>query len=300
MRSQIWLINTQSGRHQGAKVAESVKGLVEIRCLDFSKLPEQLQEASGFDRIAVAGGDGTYSSILTSPALPPRPIGLIPVGTANDLAREVGTYHAFVGRKWHELPSIIDTLTERQLAIWDLTIDGKTQSFCNYCSLGFEGAVVSDFAAWRTQQKTHSSLKNQLMYTWFGLRRMGSILNGLSIRSDTSDTSEPIELAPTRGIILSNIKSHMGIGMTTLESDPTDTLIECVKASSPLDYLRMIACRYNLLSPLKSAHRGTDISVDNIPPHTHVQLDGEALPPIQSGSMRITFRKFVTLLTGNR
>ncbi len=57
MSSQIWFINTRSGKHQGASTAECIKDRVEVVPLDFSKLREQLEYAWNFDRLVVAGSD---------------------------------------------------------------------------------------------------------------------------------------------------------------------------------------------------------------------------------------------------
>lgn len=48
------------------------------------------------DRVLIAGGDGTLKSIVNArPAPPPWPIGMIPVGTANVVARELGIPPSF-------------------------------------------------------------------------------------------------------------------------------------------------------------------------------------------------------------
>ncbi len=47
--------------------------------------------ADAFDRLVLVGGDGTLSDALAARALPlPWPVGLLPMGTANVVARELG------------------------------------------------------------------------------------------------------------------------------------------------------------------------------------------------------------------
>jgi diacylglycerol kinase family enzyme len=294
MIRQIWLINTRSGGHRGREVLKTLTGRVHAIALDFSNLSEQFAIAAQFDRIVVVGGDGTFASVLTSPGLPPIPVGLIPLGTANDLAREFGMCRAIRGVPWHKLPALIETLSETPLSVWDLSVDSETRSFCNYCSLGFEGGVVSDFAAWRAKQTRHGVLRNRIAYGLLGAKRLCTRLEGLSIHSNSND----VVLAPsTRGIVITNVKSHMGVGVLTPESDPSDDRIECVNASSPLDYLRMVLSPLGILTPLKSMITGSEITIKGIPSGTQIQVDGEIHAPVREGTIKISFKKVVSILS---
>lgn len=293
MPSQLWLVNTRSGGYRGARVLEALRDRVEACALDFSQLSKQLERGSVFNRIVVVGGDGSFASVLTSPYLPSRPVALIPLGTANDLAREFGMCRAIKGLSWDDLPGLVESLSETPLAIWDLFVDGMTRSFCNYCSLGFEGAVVADFLAWRATQTRHGVFKNRAVYGLLGAKWIATRLRGLTISSDINNA---VQVPATRGIVVSNVKSHMGIGVLTPISDPGDNRIECVNASSPLDYLRMIASPMRLLPPLKSLVQGSEITIMGIPAGTHIQVDGEAHPPVMGGTVRVSFKKQTSIL----
>lgn len=293
MTKQIWLINPRSGGQEGSRIADALRDQVTIAPLEFSRLHEQVAAAADHDQIVVAGGDGTVASVLTSPALPDRPVALVSLGTANDLARELGTLRLFRGKRWEELPPIIRTLEERRLMTWEAEFDGRRRQFCNYLSLGFEGEVVSDFDRWRSGSAVHNRLLNRLMYLWFGLKHLGTRIR---VSQLSGDGCEPQIISSTRGIILSNIKSHMGCGFVTIESDPSDALIECIRASSPIDYLRMVACPFGLLPSLKSVHRGSSIELTGLHPRTALQLDGEACAPIEGGRLRVARGRVVRVL----
>ncbi len=294
MKKQYWLINLRSGQHQGAKIAEALRGIVTVVPIDFSRLHEQIAAAADHEQIVVAGGDGTFASVLTSPTLPDLPVGLVSLGTANDLAREVGTLRLLRGKRWEELPAIISSLPERALSTWNVSCDGQQRSFCNYLSLGFEGAVVADFDRWRSASTVHNRVLNRVMYVWFGLRHLTTRIRGAQVSADGSTLKS---IPATRGIILANIKSHMGCGFATRESNPGDSQIECVKASSPLDYLRMVACPLGLLPSLRSMCRGSQIEVTQLPVGTAIQLDGEASCPILSGGITVSLRSTVRVLS---
>jgi hypothetical protein len=293
MKKQYWLINPRSGGREGARIAEVLRDQVTVVTLDFSRLHEQIAGAADHDHIVVAGGDGTVASVLTSPALPDRPVALVSLGTANDLAREIGTFRLFHGKRWEELPTIIRDLPEQRLSTWEAEFDGERRTFCNYISLGFEGAVVSDFDRWRSNSSVYNRLLNRLMYLVFGMRHLGARIEGAQIARDSGEVQA---VSPTRGIIISNIKSHMGCGFTTLESDCSDSFIECVRVSSPLDYLRMLACPFGFLPSLGSMHRGSCIELSNLPRPTALQIDGEPSVPIEGGQLRVTCGRIVRVL----
>ena len=302
MFRQLWLINYRSGNWQGARLANAIATRVSVRELDFSRLGEQLQESAAFERVIVAGGDGTFATILNEATEPSSPlhhkaIGLFPIGTANDLAREVGTYELCTGVSSDDLVSAFDTLSERQLAIWELAVDGKRYGFCNYASLGFEGAVVGDFHRWRMKSKLQHRLLNRVMYALFGVRHALFTIPETHI----DERGASIACARAHGIILSNLQSHMGIGVLSRESDPFDDVIECVRVSSPFDYARMFATKAGLWPSLRALHRGTEFSIRGLPPRTPLQIDGETKSPVDGGTVEVRLKGYARVLwRGNR
>lgn len=300
MGQQCWLINPASGDGSGARLAHSLPRQfphrVEWQFINFAELSEQLKWAAGFERVVVAGGDGTWSTVLTADALPDRPVALVPLGTGCDLAREFGTFSGFFGAPWGEVVGRVALLEEQPLSTWNLHTGAAVIPFCCYVSLGFEGAVVNDFARWRSaarQEHRESRLWNRCVYGWYGLRRSGAWLDAVTVRADEEP---PRQLKRARGVLCTNIKSHAGIGIATRDADPSDLVIECVRASSALDYLRMVGARYNVLPALKSAVRGGRLIVSGLPRGTPVQVDGEASAAVEGGVVEITFRRAVHVL----
>ena len=121
---QYWLINERSGDHTGAQVLKELRDAsledLTLVPINFHKLSEQLEQAKGHHAIAVAGGDGTFATVLTDSNLPPIPVVTVPLGTANDLAIELGTSGTFAGKSWREMPALVDGLVETKLATWTL------------------------------------------------------------------------------------------------------------------------------------------------------------------------------------
>src|SRR5690242_12504811 len=55
------------------------------------KLPELIRDhADQADRVVIGGGDGTLNAAAPGLIATGRPLGVIPLGTANDLARALG------------------------------------------------------------------------------------------------------------------------------------------------------------------------------------------------------------------
>lgn len=89
MRSVALLANPDSGSGEAAEVAESLRrhGL-EVREFELSQAAEAAKGTP--DRMVVAGGDGSLSCVAAPAASAGIPIAVIPTGTANDFARELG------------------------------------------------------------------------------------------------------------------------------------------------------------------------------------------------------------------
>jgi diacylglycerol kinase family enzyme len=292
--NQLWLINPRSGNGRGAKVIAGVQGIAGVSAapIDFTSLGSQIEEATSDATIVVAGGDGTFSSVLGRPEVGNRRVACIPLGTANDLARELGISRCLRGKPWCELPTAIETLPSSPFAVWSLLVDGKEYPCANYVSIGYEGAVVDDFARWRSNTRLSGRLANRCAYTVFGLKRSLYKIRGLSLQCDDAP---PIPCTATTGLILTNIKSHLGLGLSNPISSPHDDTVECVAPPTVLGFTRMIAASVGVCSPPPVLARGKTILVTKIPSATPLQIDGEAFPPICSGELRLCLRHFVSV-----
>jgi hypothetical protein len=272
----------------------TLRGIRGISALPiaFSNLGSQISEVAHNATIVVAGGDGTFSSVLGRTEIGERRVACIPLGTANDLTRELGITRAIRGRAWSDLPSVIEPLPSSRFAVWSVTVDGREYPCANYVSIGYEGAVVDDFARWRSTTRRTGRLANRCAYTLFGLKRSLYKIRDVSLRCDDAS---PSLCRPSTGLILTNIKSHLGLGLSNKESSPHDETIECVSVPTVLGFTRMIAASFGIISPPPVLSRGRSFLITNIPVGTHLQIDGEAYPPIASGELRVQLRHFVSV-----
>jgi Diacylglycerol kinase catalytic domain/Diacylglycerol kinase accessory domain len=289
--TQLWRINPRSGNMAGQRLLERLRGQPEVaaEAIALNNLGEQLRSFDAASQIVVAGGDGTFAAVLASPSLDDTPVVCMPLGTANDLSRELGISRLVRGRAAEELPALFSSLEVRQLAVWELRSGERVVPFCNYASLGYEGAVVQDFAAWRSRTKWSNRWSNRLMYGAYGTRRMFSQLSGLTV---SADGAPPQPCPSTTGLLVTNIRSHLGLGLSTRDGSPFDSRIECVVAPTAFTYTRMIAASLGVISAPQTFSSGETITIENIPHGTALQVDGEPARPLSSSVVTISLRRF--------
>ena len=90
-----FLINPRSGRAKARQLIEYLRNLaansghtLSVDAIDFPRLAEQIEQARTAGTVVIGGGDGTVSHLLGRFRGHPR-IGILPLGTGNDLAREL-------------------------------------------------------------------------------------------------------------------------------------------------------------------------------------------------------------------
>lgn len=95
--------------------------------------------AAGYDAIVVAGGDGTISEVAKGLLGSGVPLGIIPVGTANSLARELdmGPAHSPAA-----LASVLAAAWTKSLRPGVITLDGREEIFLEEASAGVDSLAV--------------------------------------------------------------------------------------------------------------------------------------------------------------
>ena len=93
------IINPIAGNTDAGKIIESLKATLTAAAIDFTSVEtrgagdalEWAKSATGFDRVLVAGGDGTVMEALSGMIRnsEPVPVGILPQGTANLLCRSL-------------------------------------------------------------------------------------------------------------------------------------------------------------------------------------------------------------------
>lgn len=89
-------------------------------------------------RVILVGGDGTINRTLPALVSSGRELGIVPLGTGNDVARALGIH----GMPWKAALIQALTATTTTVDIGLLTMDGRDTPFLSSCTSGFDSAVA--------------------------------------------------------------------------------------------------------------------------------------------------------------
>ncbi|MBP9838455.1 MAG: hypothetical protein KBC84_07050 [Proteobacteria bacterium] len=283
------LINTSSGNKNGAKILKELSKInpqciEKILTLTSSNFSDSLKLAEAHKKIIVFGGDGSVSSVLKHFQNKENKIGIYPLGTANDLARELGIY------KLSKNLSVLELLqryhqseSDLNLQLWNLEIADKIILFTNYLSFGFEAAVVNQFAKWRKEGKLltrFGRISNKLAYALGIIKHFPHRLpKELCVELETQKIPLPDNL---KGLIFSNIKSTAGICKTNTQGNPSDNMIEMICTGPIRSYFNLITTSFATSKSKDTCPSGTNWSISCKEEPIEIQIDGEHL-----GSFRI-------------
>lgn len=262
--SRILVIyNPISGRRRRALLEEVVRRLRDAgRTVDVSPTGKRgdaermAGEASRdrFDAVVVAGGDGTINEALNGMGTSDLPLGLIPMGTANVLAAEVGLSAT--------LEDISRTLLDGRTLSINCGIAGNRR-FAMMAGIGFDADVVKGIDP-RLKRAT-----GKLAYVWQSLVEM---VRYRPRRFHLSIDGEEREAASA---VFAN--GHFYAGRFTcapMARLTDDTLHVCLFKSAG----RLSVARYSLALMRGKLHTRGDIE---ILPARRVRVNGVAGRPVQ-------------------
>lgn len=287
------IVNPASGGKKGALLLARLRALagndrcaVDVYDLSSTGVKDRLPEAFAHERVLIAGGDGTVSSLLPLALKSQAILGLLPLGTGNDLAKELGLFRGAGRRSLPEQLEYYAGAPARRLAVWRLAMGPELRStseratlFCNYVSLGFDAQVVADYVRWRErlpQLTAFGVLGNRLQYACGAAANLhsGAVRCGRLLRG--KELVYAVTGAAVRSVIFANIRSYAGLGISNPAGSPFDDLLEGVVVRTLGEYAAMAAC-YHWTGP-KPLLAGAAASwvLKDIPVGTPVQVDGEA------------------------
>ncbi len=185
MRRLVFVVNPGSGGRRGAWLAERLAAQVGAeavhllgRC-DLAALARGLAgngpEAPA--ALVACGGDGTAAAVghalHAAAGTAGTALGIIPLGTGNDLARACGWRAAVADDAG--LAAALARLAAapvRPLDRWELHGPGGARGWFNYWSLGLDARIATRFHQIRHRHGAWfpSPLANRLLYTALGLR----------------------------------------------------------------------------------------------------------------------------------
>ncbi|MCB0332368.1 MAG: hypothetical protein KDD55_02645 [Bdellovibrionales bacterium] len=231
-------VNPRSGGKRGELLIRRIQALsssphftCDVVEIDFRFLEQQIKNALSYDRILIAGGDGTVSAFLPCLVASKLPIVLLPLGTGNDLARELALLHIGTPSSPREWFSFYLSSPVKEVTVWMGKFESEPSPFyfINYLSFGYDGEVLCHFEVLRGRFSEISRIfgkhGNRFLYLIAGLQALfHPRLQNLTL---TSPQQGVVELPKLRSLLFSNIRSVMGIGVSHPDSSPFDTSLEC-------------------------------------------------------------------------
>ncbi|WP_295072914.1 diacylglycerol kinase family protein [uncultured Fibrobacter sp.] len=314
----FFLINPVSGGGQGKVIHKFLPEIMES--MDFKSdewkseftrkegMDEQILTAlSSTETLVAVGGDGTVSSVLSimleSRFADKVQIGLIPLGTGNDLARVLGLYKPFVDKGLLYLVRRLLMAKSRPFDIW--TVNGK-YALANYFSAGIDARIAHDFNQDRATGviSSNSVVANKLHYVkrFFADRAYYLKRGRISMKVQNSDHEESVDLTGHKTVIVGNIPSFASGANPFFKSNMADGYLEVVCVPNMLNFLLAIAVGnipvvgYIMKKYLLKSHKVRSLQLD-LADDEYIQLDGEDLSGKVGEHVTIAFASQVRMLT---
>jgi diacylglycerol kinase (ATP) len=223
----------------------------------------------GFDVVVAVGGDGAVLQVVQVLAETDVALGIIPMGTGNLLAGNLGIPH-----KHEDAGEMLLTGTRRRIDLGRLTIGGKRRYFAVACGIGFDADVMKGTA------KVHKLRWGKLAYLASAFRRSRHMRNAshdLSLDGEQS-TMEAAQ------VFIANF-GRMGAGFEPrLQVAPDDGLLDVmvVRAAGPIPGLLAgwEALRQGELGESSAGHvfraRAQKVKLSSVPTRL-VETDGSVV-----------------------
>lgn len=252
MKPLLVFVNPRSGGNQGTKIMQSLMWYLNPRqVFDLSnggpKEGLELYRKVPNLRILACGGDGTVGWILSCledlSFNPQPPVGVLPLGTGNDLARTLNWGAGYTDEPLSKVLSHVEDGDVVQLDRWNLRVEPNQSApgeideqqtdklpldvFNNYFSLGFDAHVTLEFHESReaNPEKFNSRFKNKMFYagTAFSDFLMGSskdLSKHIQVVCDGTDLTSKVQEMKLQCLLFLNIPRYCA--GTTPWGNPSD------------------------------------------------------------------------------
>lgn len=239
-----FLVNPRSGGGAGRALMKRLKAFgAEIDILDLFQIDlEQALVGAQQEQqtLVVCGGDGSIASVLDciyKMSLDLAP-GIVPLGTGNDLARELG----WMGMRSASVSELIDSIRSavvRRLDRMVLSGPELERSWYNYCSWGMDARIALQFDQMRKRYPVlfRSHLLNQCIYGLISCRqyaqRLRQKLAGI-----------PLDCESDASFLCTNIASYAGGLCLSPRIDPADKHFDFFRLPHVVSYAGIaLGCR---------------------------------------------------------
>ncbi|KAK6625681.1 hypothetical protein RUM43_005980 [Polyplax serrata] len=236
----IVFINPKSGGNQGVKLMQKFQWLLNPRqVFDLTqggpKIGLEMFKKVLNLRILACGGDGTVGwvlSVLDQIKLhTPPAVGVLPLGTGNDLARALGWGGGYTDEP---IGKILSNVAESEIILldrWELRVEKNTEAEAteegkenlplnvvnNYFSLGVDAHIALEFHEAREAhpERFNSRLRNKMFYGQMGgkdllKRKWKDLSEFVKLECDGKDITPKLKEHKVHAIVFLNIPSYGG------------------------------------------------------------------------------------------
>ncbi|KAG5887656.1 hypothetical protein JTB14_003109 [Gonioctena quinquepunctata] len=236
----IVFINPKSGGNQGLKLLQKFQWLLNPRqVFDLTRggprMGLELFKKVPNLRVLACGGDGTVGwvlSVIDQIGISPAPaVGVLPLGTGNDLARALGWGGGYTDEPISKILSNISHSDVVYLDRWSLEVEKNNNATSNeggkenlplnvvnnYYSLGVDAHIALEFHEAREAhpEKFNSRLRNKMFYGQMGgkdllKRKWKDLADFVTLECDGQNITQKLKELRVHAIVFLNISSYGG------------------------------------------------------------------------------------------
>ncbi len=312
VRKVSCLINPRSGNGAGLDLIKELGDVagnyfesVEVLGIDLNNMDAQVKRAARSDLILIGGGDGTVSQIVNLLGPAKTTIGLLPLGTANDLARELGIVKMYKRAGLEGLLRYYQSATPRMMSIWQLQYGddfSQRRVFCCYVSFGFDAEAVAGCQRWRRWFCSFPAVWQRsitrILYCVAALRQLFKSRYPIVQIRDLGDPGHEYSFSRWRSIFISNIQAVMGLGSINFRSSAFDQVNELQIINSVFNYLHMLIGGASLFPGPYLVGSSKTWEIIGLPEGLAVQVDGEYESGLKCSKCRIASAGELPVIVG--
>ena len=305
MKKVLFLINPASGKLVGQNLKDCIiselDGVLDSGLYDIEYSARDIETQydnylSNYEIVVVAGGDGTISQIVkVITCLEKKPkLGIIPIGTGNDLANSIGILHLY---KSQGLGALLKMILRCKVMRMDVLSLGNKFIFTNYFGIGNDAKISNDFDRLRHMPVFRNICRCISNKGFYGLLALKNIFYRIpfeiEIRYENENATTEVATIGKGlcGILITNTKVYAGGVEISSKCRMNDGKFEVTVIRSMWEWIHLFFALL-LKKPLDTVTRNlmqfqTDRLELDFTGDTYCQVDGEKYDSFSQGEKKL-------------
>ena len=305
MKKALFLINPVSGKLSGQSLKDCIvtelNGVLDRGSYDIGYSEKDIEKQcknilSNYEIVVVAGGCGTISQIVkVITCLEKKPkLGIIPIGTGNDLANSIGILHLY---KSQGLGALLKMILRCKVMRMDVLSLGNKFIFTNYFGIGNDAKISNDFDRLRHMPVFRNICRCISNKGFYGLLALKNIFYRIpfeiEIRYENENATTEVATIGKGlcGILITNTKVYAGGVEISSKCRMNDGKFEVTVIRSMWEWIHLFFALL-LKKPLDTVTRNlmqfqTDRLELDFTGDTYCQVDGEKYDSFSQGEKKL-------------